>query len=74
MLEPLEHQKDKPAFVLEFKVRSPRKEKNLEDTLRAALAQIEDKRYDSELIARGIPRERIRHYGFAFEGKEILIG
>ena len=28
----------------------------------------------SALEARGIPLERIRHYGFAFEGKKVLIG
>ena len=31
-------------------------------------------RYDAELLARGIPKEKIRHYGFAFEGKNVLIG
>ena len=40
----------------------------------AALRQIEEKAYDTELIASGISRERIRHYGFAFEGKAVLIG
>lgn len=30
-------------------------------------------RYDAELIARGISKERIKHYGFAFEGKNVLI-
>ena len=62
-----------PAFVLEFKVRKPT-EKNLEETVANALAQIKEKNYDAELTARGIPREQIRHYGFAFEGKTVLIG
>ncbi len=62
------------AYVLEFKVRNPRKEKSLEDTLQAAHAQILEKNYDEELIAEGIPKENIRHYGFAFEGKKVLIG
>ena len=35
--------------------------------------QIEEKNYDAELIARGIEKDRIRHYGFAFEGKKVLI-
>lgn len=39
-----------------------------------ALKQIEDKKYEQELIAAGIPRERIKKYGFAFEGKTVLIG
>jgi len=38
------------------------------------LKQIEDKKYEAELLERGIPKERIRKYGFAFEGKEVLIG
>lgn len=72
MMEPL--QKDKPAFVLEFKVFNPAKEKSLEETVQNALAQIEKKEYDVELTARGIEKERIRHFGFAFKGKTVLIG
>ena len=34
----------------------------------------EEKQYEASLIARGIPAERIRKYGFAFEGKKVLIG
>ena len=74
VLEPLERQSPMPAFVLEFKVRNPRREQTLEDTLQAALAQIEEKKYDSGLVAGGILKERICHYGFAFEGKTVLVG
>ena len=63
-----------PAIVIEFKVYNPRSEHTLEDTVRVALKQIEEKSYDTELIARGIEKDRIRHYGFAFEGKRVLIG
>ncbi|MCI8925141.1 MAG: AAA family ATPase [Lachnospiraceae bacterium] len=63
-----------PAIILEFKVHNSRREKNLEETVEAALAQIETKNYDAELLALGIGKEKIRHYGFAFEGKKILIG
>ena len=72
MLEPL--RAGDPAFVLEFKVRDPEDEAALADTVWAALRQIEEKAYDMELVARGIFPERIRHYGFAFEGKTVLIG
>ena len=61
------------AIVLEFKVHDSEEEKTLVDTAQAALRQIADKNYDAELIARGIGAERIRHYGFAFEGKKVLI-
>ncbi|MBQ2800634.1 MAG: AAA family ATPase [Lachnospiraceae bacterium] len=72
MLEPMEP--EKPAFVLEFKVQNKEAEATLKDTVAVALKQIEDKKYDTELNARGIPSERIRHYGFAFYGKEVFIG
>lgn len=62
------------AYVLEFKVKDSDSEKTLEDTVRNALDQIDSKDYDRILTDRGIPKARIRHYGFAFEGKQILIG
>jgi len=71
MLEPLA---DDNAIIIEFKVFNKRSEKNLENTLTAALTQIEEKNYAQTLIDRGIAPERIRKYGFAFEGKEVLIG
>lgn len=72
MLEPKDH--SQTAYVLEFKVRNPNKDTTLEDALQSALQQINDKNYDADLIARGIRKENIRHYGFAFEGKKVLIG
>lgn len=72
LLEPC--QKKDNAFILEFKVYDPRREKSLEDTVKAALTQIEEKRYEAVLVAGGIASENIRKYGFAFEGKKVLIG
>ena len=74
MLEPIEKTNDKyPGIVIEFKVINPRKENSLEETVEAALKQIDEKNYDAELIKRGVEEENIQHYGFAFRGKEVLI-
>ena len=62
-----------PAIIMEFKVRRA-KEKDLNETVQMALQQIEEKNYDAELLSLGIAKGRIRHYGFAFEGKNVLIG
>ena len=73
MLEPKNPNED-DAIIMEFKVINPVKESSLKDTVQAALAQIEEKQYKGQLMARGIPENRIRSYGFAFEGKKVLIG
>ena len=72
MLEPLSRKDD--AIIIEFKVFNPRKEKDPEETLRNARKQIEDRKYETALLAKGIPADRIRKYGFVFEGKTVLIG
>lgn len=72
LLEPLNLKDD--AIILEFKVFQPKKEKELADTVAAALKQIEDKNYEAGLLERGITKEHIRRYGFAFCGNKVLIG
>ena len=65
--------KKNDGIILEYKVKEA-EEKTLEETVQTALAQIEDKEYDTELLELGVSKEHIRHYGFAFEGKKVLIG
>lgn len=72
MLEP--KREDLDAIVIEFKVFRPGRDSSLADTVEAALLQIEEKRYAEALTAKGISGERIRKYGFAFAGKEVVIG
>lgn len=73
VLEPIKNQEDF-AYIFEFKVHDKDDEASLEETVKEALRQIDEKNYDAILLAKGIPKEKIRHYGFAFEGKKVLIG
>ena len=70
LLEPKRDGED--GIILEFKVYDPEDEKTLADTVQAALEQIEEKQYAAVLMEKGV--KNIRNYGFAFEGKRVLIG
>ncbi len=66
-------QENTDAFIMEFKVQDRKKETDLEQTAKNALQQIEDKNYAADLLAAGIPAERIYKLGFAFAGKDVLV-
>lgn len=55
---------------LKFKVRDAEDEKSLNETVKVALDQIDEKKYEAALLAKGIPADRIYRSGFAFEGKQ----
>lgn len=71
ILEPKNKADD--AMILEFKVQDS-DEISLQDTVEAALEQIRSRKYDTVLLERGIPKDKIRIYGFVFRGKQVLIG
>lgn len=71
LLEPRSQEDD--GIIFEFKVFHPKREKNLEDTVQTAIRQIIDKKYAASLAGKGVAEEKIRIYGFAFKGKEVLI-
>lgn len=72
MLRPLKSDDD--AIIMEFKVHDSEEESSLEETVQAAHRQMEEKKYEQTLLDSGIAKERIHKYGFAFEGKKVLIG
>ena len=74
MIPKIKETKKYPAIIMEFKVRNIKREESLEDTVQTALTQIKEKCYDAELYDRGLKKEEIHHYGFAFKGKKVLIG
>lgn len=72
MIEPKDPEKN-PAVIIEFKVYDEEEEQTLKETAQAALTQIEEKQYAATLLAKGVPEDKIYKYGFAFEGKNVLI-
>ncbi len=62
------------AVIIEFKAkRRSEKGKTLDELCDMALQQIEDKKYEAELLEAGFEKEKIIKLAFAFEGKELLI-
>lgn len=61
-LEPSDPQRSPFAFLLEFKVFDEKEgDSSIEDTARRARRQIEDRRYDADLTAKGFAPGRIRY-------------
>ncbi len=69
MLEPKD--KTKNSFIMEFKVHKSEKENTLEDTIKNAKKQIEEKGYEENLKERGFLN--ITKMVFAFCGKEVKL-
>ncbi|MBO6308240.1 MAG: PD-(D/E)XK nuclease domain-containing protein [Oribacterium sp.] len=62
------------AVIIEFKSkRRSEKGKTLDELCDVALKQIEDKKYETELLEAGLDKDKIIKLAFAFEGKELLI-
>ena len=61
------------SMIMEFKVIDPERERDLQSATGNALKQIIEREYAASLEASGVSHNRIRIYGFAFEGKEVLI-
>lgn len=72
MLEPKNDALD--AYVIGFILFNKNRDLTMEDTVAAAHKQMKEKQYDDVLAAKGIRADRIKKYGFAFQGKEVLIG
>ncbi len=63
--------KDKLGYIFEFKRYDEEDEETIEETLEEALQQIEDKKYDTELLSRGI--KNIVKMAIVFNGKNVHI-
>jgi hypothetical protein len=61
--------KSKKGIILEFKC--VRKGEKIDDNIKSALKQIEDKKYEAELNSQGI--KEVIKYAVVFEGKKCKI-
>ncbi|MGN0320621.1 MAG: PD-(D/E)XK nuclease domain-containing protein [Lachnospira sp.] len=71
MMESRDEKND--SIIIEFKVLDKKKDKDFSDCAKRALMQIEEKQYADQLVASGVDENRIKKYGFAFEGKNVYI-
>lgn len=62
--------KDLPGFIFEFKHTKNDKD-DLDELASLVLSQIDDKKYDTELISNGV--KHIVKIGIAFRGKETAV-
>ena len=67
MLEP--KNKTENSFIMEFKILNNTEEKTIEETIKTAKKQIEEKGYETNLKMRGY--ENITKIVFVFKGKEV---
>jgi hypothetical protein len=62
---------NKLGIIIEFKKFNKNKDENLEKTAEIALSQIEEKKYDQELLFEGI--NNVLKLAMVFDGKKVLI-
>lgn len=73
VLQPVDSNRDY-GYVIEFKVYRRGRDASLEECVKKALQQIDEKGYDAVLVGAGIAVDRIMHLGIGFEGKNVLVG
>ncbi len=59
----------KPGYIIEFK--KVRKKETVETAVKSALKQIEEKKYETELLQQGI--KNYKKLAIVFHGKEVTI-
>jgi hypothetical protein len=65
------HDLTQTGYVIEFKTVDKEDNETVDTAVAAALAQIKEKKYDTELIERGI--ENIKKLAVVFSGKEVYV-
>jgi hypothetical protein len=63
------HDPTRIGYIIEFK--KTRKNESVESAIKSALQQIEEKKYETELVERGI--KHIKKLAIAFSGKEVFV-